>query len=82
MIRVVQERTAQRRLPRRLHSGWFPRTPAQAEMLEQLAAEQGKEIQAIVIDVPLRVAGEAHDRPAQLSGLRRNLQHLFQAAEE
>lgn len=31
----------------------FPRTPVQAEMLESLASIQGKEISAILIDVPL-----------------------------
>lgn len=31
----------------------FPRTAVQAEMLEELALEQGKEISAILVDVPL-----------------------------
>jgi adenylate kinase len=31
----------------------FPRTPRQAEMLEMLAQEQGKTIQAILVDIPL-----------------------------
>ena len=30
----------------------YPRTAVQAEQLEELAAEQGKEIQAIEVDVP------------------------------
>ncbi|NNE66103.1 MAG: adenylate kinase [Pyrinomonadaceae bacterium] len=30
----------------------FPRTPVQAEMLESLAKDQGKEISAVLIDVP------------------------------
>lgn len=31
----------------------YPRTAVQAEQLEELASEQGKEIQAILVDIPL-----------------------------
>lgn len=52
-IRVVRERTAQEDCQRGYILDGFPRTPAQAAMLNGLAAEQGKRIQAILIDVPL-----------------------------
>jgi adenylate kinase len=51
-IRVVQERTSQPDCRNGYILDGFPRTPAQAAMLEKLAAEQGKEIQAIEIQVP------------------------------
>jgi adenylate kinase len=58
-IRVVRERTGREDcVPGYILDG-FPRTPAQAEMLEKLAAEQGKNIQAIVVDVP---SGELEKR--------------------
>jgi adenylate kinase len=51
-IRVVQERTSRDDCRNGYILDGFPRTPAQAEMLEQLAVEQEKKIQAIEIDVP------------------------------
>ncbi len=51
-IRVVQERTSRDDCRNGYILDGFPRTPAQAEMLETLAAEQGKQIQAIEIQVP------------------------------
>jgi adenylate kinase len=52
-IRVVRERTAQDDCRDGYILDGFPRTPAQAAMLEKLASEQGKQIQAIEIQVPL-----------------------------
>jgi adenylate kinase len=51
-IRVVRERTAQDDCRNGYILDGFPRTPAQAAMLEKLAVEQGKKIQAIEIEVP------------------------------
>ena len=51
-IRVVRERTAQDDCKNGYILDGFPRTPAQAAMLEKLAAEQNKKIQAIEIQVP------------------------------
>jgi adenylate kinase len=51
-IRVVQERTSQPDCRDGYILDGFPRTPAQAAMLEKLAAEQNKKIQAIEIEVP------------------------------
>lgn len=52
-IRVVRERTNREDCQRGYILDGFPRNPAQAAMLEKLAVEQGKRIQAILIDVPL-----------------------------
>jgi adenylate kinase len=52
-IRVVRERTAQDDCKNGYILDGFPRTPAQAAMLEKLALEQGKKIQPIEIQVPL-----------------------------
>jgi adenylate kinase len=52
VIRVVQDRTSQPDCANGYVLDGFPRTPAQAEMLEQLAAEQGHTLAAILIDVP------------------------------
>ena len=52
-IRLVKERTAQPDCRNGYILDGFPRTPAQAESLERLAAEQGNEIIAVLIDVPL-----------------------------
>jgi adenylate kinase len=52
-IRVVRERTAQPDCRDGYILDGFPRTPAQAAMLETLAGEQGKKIQAIEIQMPL-----------------------------
>ena len=51
-IRVVQERTSHDDCRDGYILDGFPRTPAQAVMLDTLAAEQGKEIQAIKIAMP------------------------------
>jgi len=52
VIRVVEERTAQDDCRNGYILDGFPRTAAQAEMLEQLADRQGNGIKAILIDVP------------------------------
>ena len=51
-IRVVRERTAREDCRRGYILDGFPRNPAQAAMLDELAAEQGNSIQAILVDVP------------------------------
>lgn len=51
-IQLVKERTAKDDCRDGYILDGFPRTPAQAESLEKLAAEQGKEIVAVQIDVP------------------------------
>jgi adenylate kinase len=51
-IRVVRERTMQDDCRNGYILDGFPRTPAQAAMLEKLAAEQGNKIQAIEIRMP------------------------------
>lgn len=52
-IRLVKERTAQDDCRDGYILDGFPRTPAQARSLEQLAHEQEKTIVAVLIDVPL-----------------------------
>ena len=52
-IRVVEERTAQDDCRDGYILDGFPRTPAQARSLEQLALAQDKTIVAVLIDVPL-----------------------------
>ena len=52
-IRVVEERTAQDDCRDGYILDGFPRTPAQARSLEQLALGQDKTIVAVLIDVPL-----------------------------
>ena len=52
VIRVVEERTNQDDCQSGYVLDGFPRTPVQAEMLERLAAAQGHEIKAILVDVP------------------------------
>ena len=52
VIRVVQERTNREDCKNGYVLDGFPRTPAQAAMLEKLAVEQGNRIQAVVVDVP------------------------------
>ncbi len=54
-IRVVRERTAQDDCQRGYILDGFPRNPAQAAMLEKLSVEQGKKIQAILVDVPMEL---------------------------
>ena len=51
-FRMVQERTSRDDCHASYVLDGFPRTTVQAEMLETLAAEQSKEIMAIMIDVP------------------------------
>jgi adenylate kinase len=51
-IRVVEERTGQADCRGGYVLDGFPRTPAQAEMLERLAAGQGHALRAILVDVP------------------------------
>ena len=51
-IRVVRERTGRDDCKHGYILDGFPRTPAQATMLEKLAVEQQKRIQAILLDVP------------------------------
>ena len=51
-IRVVRERTARDDCREGYTLDGFPRTPAQAAMLETVAAEQNKKIQAVEIEVP------------------------------
>ena len=51
-IRLVRERTSQDDCRNGYILDGFPRTPAQAESLEQLAAEQGNSIVAVLVDVP------------------------------
>ena len=54
-IRLVKERTAQDDCRNGYILDGFPRTPAQAASLNQLAVEQGNEITAVLIDVPLEL---------------------------
>jgi adenylate kinase len=51
-IRVVHERTGRADCAQGYILDGFPRTTAQAAMLEKLAVEQGNIIQAILVDVP------------------------------
>ncbi len=53
VIRVVEDRTATEDCRNGYILDGFPRTAAQAEMLEDLAARQRKKLSAILIDVPL-----------------------------
>ncbi|MBK7394631.1 MAG: adenylate kinase [Chloracidobacterium sp.] len=50
--KIVRERTAKPDTAGTYVLDGYPRTAVQAEQLEQLAVEQGKEIQAIEVDVP------------------------------
>ena len=54
-IRLVKERTAQDDCKDGYILDGFPRTPAQAGSLEQLAAEQQNTIFAVLVDVPLEL---------------------------
>jgi adenylate kinase len=55
VIRIVHERTGREDCARGYILDGFPRTTAQAAMLEKLAVEQGKQILAIVVDVPFEL---------------------------
>ena len=55
VIRVVDQRTAQGDCRNGYVLDGFPRTAAQAEMLELLAARQGNVIKAVFIDVPMEL---------------------------
>jgi adenylate kinase len=55
VIEMVRERTAKEDCRNGYVLDGFPRTIAQAEKLEELAAEQGKALRAILIDVPASV---------------------------
>lgn len=50
--RIVRERTSQADTAGSYVLDGYPRTDVQAEQLEKLAEEQGKQIQAIEVDVP------------------------------
>jgi adenylate kinase len=54
-IRLVKERTAQDDCKDGYILDGFPRTPAQARSLEQLAGEQQNTIVAVLIDVPVEL---------------------------
>jgi adenylate kinase len=54
-IRLVRERTAQDDCRDGYILDGFPRTPAQADTLKHLAAEQGHSIVAVLIDVPFDI---------------------------
>jgi adenylate kinase len=55
VIRVVEDRTSQPDCERGYVLDGFPRTAAQAEMLEGLAGRQGNSLSAILIDVPFEL---------------------------
>jgi adenylate kinase len=55
VIRVVEDRTSQADCQNGYVLDGFPRTAAQAEMLEDLAARQGKSLSAILIEVPVEL---------------------------
>ncbi|MGB7210776.1 MAG: adenylate kinase [Pyrinomonadaceae bacterium] len=50
--KIVRERTSKRDTAGTYVLDGYPRTAVQAEQLEELAKEQGKEIEAIEVDVP------------------------------
>ena len=54
-IQIVEERTGQPDCRDGYVLDGFPRTTAQAEMLERLAAAQGKTLLAVLVDVPFDI---------------------------
>jgi adenylate kinase len=54
-IQIVEERTSQPDCRDGYVLDGFPRTTAQAEMLERLAAGQGKTLLAVLVDVPFDI---------------------------
>ncbi|HVF55715.1 MAG TPA: adenylate kinase [Pyrinomonadaceae bacterium] len=55
VIRIVRERTNGEDCRDGYILDGFPRTRAQAEMLEKLAVEQGHELAAVLVDVPVEI---------------------------
>jgi len=55
VIEMVKERTARDDCKNGYVLDGFPRTLAQATMLEKLAAEQGKDLIAVLVDVPAEI---------------------------
>lgn len=55
VIRVVHERTGRADCKHGYILDGFPRTTAQAAMLEKLAVEQGNKISAVLVDVPFEL---------------------------
>lgn len=55
VIRVVEDRTSQEDSKNGYVLDGFPRTTAQAQSLERLALQQGKQIKAIVVDLPFEL---------------------------
>lgn len=55
VIRVVHERTGRADCKHGYILDGFPRTTAQAAMLEKLAVEQGNKIQSVLVDVPFEM---------------------------
>jgi len=55
VIRVVHERTGRDDCKQGYILDGFPRTTAQAAMLEKLVVEQGNKIQALLVDVPFEL---------------------------
>jgi adenylate kinase len=51
-FRIVRDRTSRRDINGTYVLDGYPRTAVQAEQLEELAREQGREIKAIAVDVP------------------------------
>jgi len=54
-IRIVRDRTGKEDCREGYILDGFPRTTVQAEMLEQIASEQGHRVAAILVDVPFDV---------------------------
>jgi adenylate kinase len=55
VMRIVEERTARDDCRNGYVLDGFPRTTVQADMLERLASAQGKDIVAILVDVPREI---------------------------